>query len=108
MEALTRFQFTRHNLSHFLTNRLRGIFEGHKLSCFLSDLKDEIRLPIHMLNPLNISAASGLAKIEEEYLASSRKVVKSVGEKSTYSVGGSHSGLLRAVANEHKFQLLLS
>ena len=56
-----------------LSNRIRGLLDGHKLSCFLSGLKDEVRLPVKMLNPKNLNEAFGLAKIQEEYLNSSRR-----------------------------------
>lgn len=46
-----------------LANRLKGLDEGYKLSCFLSGLKDEIRLMVRMLNPNNIHAAYGLARM---------------------------------------------
>ena len=35
-----------------LSNRLRGLSEGYKLSCFLSGLNDEIRLHVRLLAPL--------------------------------------------------------
>ena len=56
-----------------LSNRIRGLTDGHKLSCFLSGLKDEVRLPVKMLNPKNLSEAFGLAKIQEEYLNNSHR-----------------------------------
>ena len=34
----------------------------------MSGLKDEVRLPVRMLNPSSLTAAFGLAKIQEEYL----------------------------------------
>ena len=34
-----------------LSNRIKELSEKHRLSCFLSGLRDEIRLPIRMLNP---------------------------------------------------------
>ena len=40
-----------------------GLSESHKLSCFLSGLKDEIRLLVRMLMPKYLSEAFGLAKI---------------------------------------------
>ncbi|KAG2666849.1 hypothetical protein I3843_15G081700 [Carya illinoinensis] len=54
--------------SHFeeLSNRLRGLSESFKLSCFLSGLKDEIRLTVRMFDPTSLMAAYGLAKIQEE------------------------------------------
>lgn len=45
-----------------LSSRLKGFSERHKLSYFSSRLRDEIRLPIRMLNPINLGAAFGLAK----------------------------------------------
>lgn len=56
------------------SNRIKELFEKHRLSCFLSGLKDEIRMPINMLNPQNLSVAFGLAKIQKEYLQASEKV----------------------------------
>ena len=55
-----------------LSNRIKGLSPMHKLSCFLSGLKDEIRLPVRMLTPQSLNAAFGLAKIQEEYLMSCR------------------------------------
>ena len=46
-----------------LSNRIKGLFAAHKLSCFLSGLRDEIRLPVRMLNPKSLNEAFGLAKI---------------------------------------------
>lgn len=69
MEALTRLKQTTTIVVYkaqfeSLSNLLRGFSGSHKLSCFLSVLKDEIRLPIRMLKPIKLSAAFGLAKIE--------------------------------------------
>ena len=47
-----------------LSNRIRDLFENHKLSCFLSGLRDGIRLPMKMLNPRTLNEAFGLAKIQ--------------------------------------------
>ena len=46
-----------------LSNRIMGLSESHKLSCFLSGLKDEIMLLVRMLMPKSLSEAFGLAKI---------------------------------------------
>lgn len=48
-----------------LSNRLRSLSEKYKLSYFLSGLRDEISLQVRMLNPVNLNAAFGLAKIQE-------------------------------------------
>lgn len=37
-----------------LSNRIKELSERHKLSCFLSGLKDEIHIPDRMLNPQNL------------------------------------------------------
>lgn len=73
MEALTRLKqlasvSTYKAQFKSLINRFRGLSDSHKLSCFFNELKDEIQLPIRMLNPLNLNAAFGLTKIQEEYL----------------------------------------
>ena len=54
-----------------LSNRITGLSDSHKLSYFLSGLKDEVRLPLKMLHPKNLNEAFGLAKILEEYLNNS-------------------------------------
>ena len=46
-----------------LSNRIRDLSENHKLSCFLSGLKDEVRLPVKMLHPKNLNEAFNLANI---------------------------------------------
>jgi hypothetical protein len=60
-----------------LSNRLRDLSEGYKLSCFLSGLKEEIRLPVRMFAPKTLLAAYGLAKIQEEYVLNSRRAYRS-------------------------------
>ena len=82
MEALTRLRQTSNVIGYkgqfkALSNRIRDLSENHKLSCFLSGLRDEIRLPIKMLNPKTLNEAFGLAKIQEEYVMSSKKFLKS-------------------------------
>ena len=85
MEALTRL---RQNGSvtvykgqfESLSNQITGLSEKNKLSCFLSGLKDEVRLPIRMFNPVNLNAAFGLAKIQEEYLLTRKKSLKGIQE----------------------------
>lgn len=59
-----------------ISNRIKGLSPLHKLSCFLSGLKDEIRLPVKMLNPHTLNEAFGLAKIQEEYVFSCKKSSK--------------------------------
>ena len=60
-----------------LSNCVKEHPDKHKLSCFLNGLKEEIRLPVKMFNPLNLNAAFGLAKIQEEYLNASKRGTKS-------------------------------
>ena len=59
------------------------------MSCFLSGLKDEIRLPVRMLVPKTLNEAFGLAKIQEEYLSHSRKGIRNTIENGKVSVLGS-------------------
>ena len=46
-----------------LSNRIRDLSENHKLSCFLSGLKDEVRLRVKMLNTKTLNEAFNLANI---------------------------------------------
>ena len=78
MEALTRLRQTTSVVAYkgqfeALSNRLKSLFDVHKLSCFLSRLRDEIQFPMKILNPRNLNDAFGLAKIQEEFLISSQK-----------------------------------
>ena len=65
-----------------ISNRIKNLPESHKLSCFLSGLKDEVRLAVRMQNPRTLSAAFGLAKIQEEYLSTCEKMYKPFSESS--------------------------
>jgi hypothetical protein len=73
-----------------LAHRVFGLSESHKLSCFLGGLKDDIRLPVRMFNPKTLVDAYSLAKIQEEYLTSSRKSYKPPWNPNTFqhSSGG--------------------
>ena len=78
MESLTRLRQTTNVVVYkgqfeALSNRIKGLSDSHKLSCFLSGLKDEVSLPVKMLHPKNLNKAFGLAKIQEEYLNSNRR-----------------------------------
>ena len=78
MEALTRLKQTSTVAVYkaefeALSNRIKGLSSTHKMSCFLSGLREEIRLPVRMLNPLSLNAAFGLAKIQEEYWSSCKR-----------------------------------
>nr|XP_023879731.1 uncharacterized protein LOC111992135 [Quercus suber] len=93
MEALTRLKQTTSVVSYkgnfeILSNRIKGLSESHKLSCFLSGLKDEIRLPVRMLVPKSLNDAFGLAKIQEEFLYSNKKSFRPVTEVSRPSILG--------------------
>ena len=93
MEALTRLKQTTTVVSYkgnfeILSNRIKELSESHKLSCFLSGLKDEIRLPVRMLVPKSLNDVFGLAKIQEEYLMSSKKTFKPISDISKPSILG--------------------
>lgn len=73
MEVLIRLKQTTLVTSykvHFevLFARFKGLSEWHKLSYFLSGLKDEI-----YMNLINLNVAFGLAKIQDEYLLKTMK-----------------------------------
>lgn len=73
METLTRLKqvgtITNYKIEfEILSNQIRGISEKNKRSYFLSVLRDEIRLPVRMLNPANMNLVFGLTKIQEQYM----------------------------------------
>jgi hypothetical protein len=72
-----------------LSNRLGGNSEKNRLSCFLRGLKDDIRLSVRMLNPGNLVAAFDLAKLQEEYIQSLRRPIRS--SSSSFSFGRQQS-----------------
>ena len=51
-----------------LSNRVKGLSESHKLSCFLGGLKEEIRMGVQMLNPQNLVTIYELARMQEDNL----------------------------------------
>jgi hypothetical protein len=81
MEAMMRLKQTS-NVAVYkaklevLSNRLRNLTPGYKLSCFLSGLNEEIRLPVRLLAPTNLLQAFALAKIQEEYVTIAKKTFK--------------------------------
>ncbi|XP_042974800.1 uncharacterized protein LOC122306438 [Carya illinoinensis] len=85
MEALTCLKQTNSVTAYkaefeLLSNRIKGVTEENKLNYFLSGLKDEVRIPVRMLKPINLNDAFGLARMQEEHAW----LNKSLG-KTTYS-----------------------
>ncbi len=74
IELLTKLKHT-HTIAAYkgqfesISNRIRNLSDMHKLSCFISGLKDKVRLAVKMQGPRNLGEAYALAKIQEEYLA---------------------------------------
>ncbi|KAF5480102.1 hypothetical protein F2P56_000872 [Juglans regia] len=56
-----------------IANRLRRLSKMDKLSCFVSGLKDDIRLTVKMFNPTNLLTAYRLARIQEERVSLHKK-----------------------------------
>ena len=78
MESLTKLKHTTVVIAYkgqfeSVSNRIRNFSDMHKLSCFMSGLKDEIRLAVKMQGPKNLSEAYALAKIQEEHLATCKR-----------------------------------
>ncbi|XP_059456454.1 uncharacterized protein LOC132186493 [Corylus avellana] len=69
-----------------LSNRVRGIDDHNRVSCFLGGLKDEIRLPVRMFKPQSLLAAYGLAKVQEEHVLNGRRFKGSGGNFSSPSI----------------------
>ena len=93
MEALIRLKQTSTMIAYkgnfeILSNRIFGLSESHKLSCFLSGLKDEIRLSVRMLVLKTLKETFGLANIQEEYLSNGRKGFRNLMDTSKGSVLG--------------------
>lgn len=59
-----------------LANRVVGLLDNLKLSCFLGGLSDEIRLPVRMFNPRTLTDAYSLAKIQEELILNTKKTTR--------------------------------
>ena len=107
IEALTRMRQSTTVVAYklefeALSNRIRELLPSHKLSCFLSGLKDDIRLAVKMLNPSTLNAAFGLAKIQEEYLLANKKNSKNVQEQIRPSILGAPK---LTAGNETKIKL---
>lgn len=78
MEALTRLRQTTSVIAYksqfnALSNRIKGLSESHKLSCFLNGLKEKARLLVRMFASQNMNITFSLAKILEEFIFNSRK-----------------------------------
>jgi hypothetical protein len=58
--------------------------EFHKLSCFLGGLKDEIKLPVRMFNPKTLVDAYSLARMQEEYILTTRRYPRSMAYSSQF------------------------
>ena len=81
MEALTRLKQGTSVVVYkgqfkALLNRIKGLLKNHKMCCFLSGLKDIVRLAMKMFNAKSLNEAFGFAKIQEEYLISSHRGYK--------------------------------
>lgn len=86
MEALTRLKQSTTVATYkaqfeAFSNRLKGLPDGLKLNCFLRGLKDEIRLPLRMFNLVSLNTTFGLAKIQEEYMATIKRSFKAGGSE---------------------------
>jgi hypothetical protein len=68
MELLTKLKHTNSVIAYkcqfeSLRNRIRNLSNMYKLSCFMSRLKDEVRLAVKMQGPRTLGEAYALAKI---------------------------------------------
>ena len=78
MEALTRLRQTTSVIAYksqfnALSNKIKGLSESHKLSCFLNGLIEEVILLVRMFASQNMTKTFSLAKIQEEFKFNSRK-----------------------------------
>jgi hypothetical protein len=66
-----------------LSNRVRGVDDHNRVSCFLGGLKDDIRLHVRMFKPQTLLAAYGLAKVQEDYVLTGRRYRNASGNFAT-------------------------
>jgi hypothetical protein len=66
-----------------LSNKVRGVDDHNRISCFLGGLKDDIRLPVRMFKPQTLLTAYGLAKVQEEYILTRRRYRNASGNFAT-------------------------
>ncbi|KAF5463169.1 hypothetical protein F2P56_019105 [Juglans regia] len=52
-----------------LSNKIKGLTEEFRISTFISGLRDDLKIMVTMFKPNTISAAFGLAKLQEEEVA---------------------------------------
>ena len=55
-----------HTAFEILSNKINGVSEEFRISTFLSGLRDELRIMVTMFRPTTLSAAFGLARLQEE------------------------------------------
>lgn len=81
MKTLTRLKQTR-SIEDYktqfenLSNRLKGLSDSYKLSCFLSGFHGKICLLVCKFNPHNLLTTYKLAKIQEETANLTKKTSK--------------------------------
>jgi len=56
-----------------LALKVHGLPDGHKLSCFLGGLRDDIRVRVRMFNPKSLIDAYSLARMQDECLVIGRR-----------------------------------
>ena len=60
-----------------LANRITGLSPSSLLSCFISGLEPDIRREVQALQPLTLTHAAGLARLQEEKFSDSRRSFRS-------------------------------
>ena len=71
MGAFTKLKQT-HSVEEYqtkfeiLSNKITGLNEEFRISTFLSGLRDDLRIVVAMFKPTTLSAAFGLARLQEE------------------------------------------
>ena len=87
MELLTKLKQTYTIVAYksqfeLTSNRVRDLSDMHKLSCFMSGVKDEIRLAVKVQGLRNLGETYALAKIQEEYLTTVKRSTRPTYEPS--------------------------
>ena len=111
MDLLTKLKQT-HTIAAYksqfelTSNRIKDLSDMHKLCCFMSGLKDEIRLAVKMQGPRNLCEAYSLAKIQEEYLATVKRATRPSydSNRGSWSQSQFQQGATRAETKAEEFK----
>ena len=73
LKSLVQYRTLQEYLEEFdILSHKVNLTEEYSLSCFLSGLKDEIKIPVRMFAPRSLQQAYALARMQESYIAATK------------------------------------